>query len=288
MCDTTENSEVVALRVEDLTRSLDFSVMELCVLPSNLLEFGNVEEIVLAENEFTEIPAALFDLPRLKTCNLSHNLIVKIGKIGMLKKWKQLERLSLSYNSIFTIPEYIHCLSSLKTLDIEHNGIKELPSQLCSLQHLRSLNISHNLIEQLPNELPELKNLKYFIADENKLTSLPPYPETLKTRLQRVSLRNNPIKLPDATITRFRDNGISVQFGSSPSPQGKRKRGSVPNIETSTKPKSIRRSASSGTESTKDDISQLAPGQFCIYRQNTKRFFFFEGEGWFYSYTQQI
>ena len=256
----SKDPELVAIeqsfRVENLTRVLDFRKRSLSSLPTNLEEFQAVEEIVLAQNNFITIPSLLFKLSNLKSCNMESNQISEIkNKKSTFSKWKQLKYLNLANNLISEIPPSFKYLSSIKQLELEHNQLKQLPTEICSLKSLEILNISNNLIEGLPIEISNMINLRTLAADCNKIMSFPAFPEDLSNlHLSFVSVTNNPIKLPDTTLSRFLALGIRVHPDYKTTP-------ALSQTDVSGKRRSInlRRSNSHGNDKEVDEIISPNP-----------------------------
>ena len=72
--------------------TIDLSNMGLSELPDDLfLGFDNLENILLASNNFREIPQAVFRVPTLKKLDISNNLLHRIDRdIGNLTNLKTL------------------------------------------------------------------------------------------------------------------------------------------------------------------------------------------------------
>jgi len=107
--------------------SLNFSKREFTKVPSSLVEYANNLFILdLSSNRFTDFPAEIFQLTKLKTLKFESNYLKKIP--SEISKLTQLEHLSLANNYLLTLPKSIAQLSgTLKYLDISHNHVELLP-----------------------------------------------------------------------------------------------------------------------------------------------------------------
>eukprot|EP00043_Microstomoeca_roanoka_P013704 m.134654 g.134654 ORF g.134654 m.134654 type:complete len:1425 (+) comp15827_c0_seq2:79-4353(+) len=139
-------------------------------LPPEIAECVRLEEIDLAENNFTEFPEVLTLLPNLREINLSDNQITKLPR--SVKELKQLRTLNISRNALRDIHALTE-LESLVRLFANGNEIAELPCDIHKLQHLEVLRLARNKIIVLPIALCSLKQLKELILDNNLLTALP-------------------------------------------------------------------------------------------------------------------
>jgi len=247
------------LRVEDLTRMLDFSARDLTELPVNLKDFVHLEDLSLSNNYFDEIPDVLFQLPALSRINLEHNKIKSHDDLSFVK-WKQVTLLKLGYNLFEKIPSSVNFLQNLEIFELQHNKITSLPEEICLLQELTSLNVSHNSLVSLPQSLSELKSLKILQADVNQITSFPSYPSNHRT-LQRISLKHNPLALPSKSLSILEANGVTIILTSGSF--RKEKRTSLPDASTlsggdeSDEDRPIKRSSSEGSKIV-DDIVHSA------------------------------
>lgn len=105
-------------------------------------------------------------------------------------KCKNLESLSLTFNSLVTLPRVnkktwlpsviskpisrgIDELKSLKMLFLSNNLLTELPPEISSLENLVHLDISKNQISEIPTDTPFPKTLKSLKMSGNKLTKIP-------------------------------------------------------------------------------------------------------------------
>ena len=108
--------------------------------------------------------------------------------LGFLDK---LENLSLSQNSLETLPADIGNCSNLIRLDVSHNLLKAGLDTLnkCSTS-LKFLNISHNLLKKIPEQVFECSNLAELTANHIALIEISPSIGKL-VELRTLSLEGN-------------------------------------------------------------------------------------------------
>jgi Leucine-rich repeat (LRR) protein len=119
----------------------------------------------------TKLPQALKFLKFLKKLTLKYNQIMNLPEwIGELSS---LEQLNLNINNIATIPTSISSLTQLKELYLWKNELESLPESIGNLKNLKKLNLRLNQLRSLPNALGNLSNLRELDLHDNKLVSLP-------------------------------------------------------------------------------------------------------------------
>jgi len=128
---------------------------------------GNLRELNLSGNQFTQFPENVLNLTSLKY-------------------------LYLSGNKITSIPKDIWKLQSLHVLSVGGNLLTEVPESVGNLSQLQALILCDNLIEKLPATIARLINLKSMLLHKNRLRHLPRDIITLKN-LVELSLRENPL-----------------------------------------------------------------------------------------------
>lgn len=130
----------------------------------------------------------LFSITTLNHLQLSGfpsltSLSPDIGKLGSLLQ------LTLTHNSLATLPDEILGLTKLKHLDASHNKISSLPASLCSLHSLQTLILSHNALTD--ESFPSGDSTKSEGRKEGGLSNA-------FLSLQRIDLVGNKLtKLPD-------------------------------------------------------------------------------------------
>lgn len=111
--------------------------MKIEKIPKEFKIMKNLNEIVLRNNEITEISQELFEIVKLR-------------------------KLDLSYNYIVTIPIEISKLTNLKILNLENNQIYNFPKEMENLIKLKELYLQFNKIKKIIN----LTNLRKLTCDK--------------------------------------------------------------------------------------------------------------------------
>lgn len=116
------------------------------VLPSELFNLTELEELHLQGNRIEHLPTEIGQLTNLKDLKLSCNLLNKLpSSIGNLKN---LETLTIWMNNLIEVPPEIGLLQNLKGLDLSCNPLHKIPEELTMLTHLKKLYLTEmeNLI----------------------------------------------------------------------------------------------------------------------------------------------
>jgi len=147
-------------------------------------------ELHLDRNGLTELPAALWGCPSLKSVSLCANRLT-LGATRMpadmgafyeaadtypgaeMAAVAPLEMLDLGENRLGAMPP-VHLYSQLRELHVQQNGIRELPAdQLRPLRQLQTLDVSMNDVSSLPPELALLPVLQNLNIIGNPIRSIP-------------------------------------------------------------------------------------------------------------------
>lgn len=188
---------------------------------NKLTVFGNcceglnaLEELNLSSNCLESISETIGYLSALQRLQLRGNPGLKLlprnlQQLGSLITWDfsaceqkriakdvfgpllgNLRSLTLTHNSLSSLPVGIGKIKRLQELNVQYNLLLNFPPQLCELRELVVLNASKNKLEQLPEELGRLLSLESLCLSSNKLTALPPTIGLLSA-LRRLDLQNN-------------------------------------------------------------------------------------------------
>jgi Leucine-rich repeat (LRR) protein len=136
-------------------------------VPEEVWGKTNLQTLVLADNDLTEISERVGGLRDLRMLDLGHNRLREIpAGLG------ELEGLS----------DFLY---------LHDNELTTLPPTLRRLRRLRYLNISENAFEVLPEAVTEMSGLIELRVTDNRLTGLPPSISRL-VRLREQHVRNKP------------------------------------------------------------------------------------------------
>jgi Leucine-rich repeat (LRR) protein len=165
-------------RRSQLVDELDASRNHISVLPSALIRFTNLTNLILSSNNLTVIPYEIYsNATQLRSLVLSENEISVIPD-DMPHFLTELITLKLDDNRIEALPHTIHHMEKLRNLqlgsDYGGNFLASLPGTISSLTVLKELNVSYNRIQELPDTLFEENIwLEYINLSHNQLVHLP-------------------------------------------------------------------------------------------------------------------
>ncbi|BBH47753.1 NEL-type E3 ubiquitin ligase domain-containing protein [Pseudomonas sp. KU43P] len=156
-------------------RRMTLRGMDLSTLGSDFLNrFGNLVELDLRGNQLTAIPPGLENLSQLRLLDLSSNRIV-MDADGNRR---------------------LGALTHLQSLDLSFSQLGETPD-VSSLIHLRHLHLRATALAELPapNSLgwQSLADLR-----ENHIRQIREHVDSLRLRVQRLHLHDNPLDEPSA------------------------------------------------------------------------------------------
>ncbi len=157
---------------------------------------SRVVELDFSFKVLTKLPEALKFLKSLKRLTLKYNQILEIPDwIGELTS---LEYLNLNINNVPKLPNSFSNLHHLNELLLWKNELETLPEGIGNLTQLRKLNLRLNQIKKLPNTLTNLSNLVELDLHDNRLQILPESITLLKS-LEKLNLSWNILhELPDS------------------------------------------------------------------------------------------
>ena len=119
-----------------------FENCRLTTLPSNIVNFENIQSLDLWENHFTEIPEVVFSLSTLTKLDILDNHLQYIPhKIAELSN---LEELIPREKALRTLPQTIGLLTNLKRLELTSNRITQLPKGIGHCETLEEIDITQN------------------------------------------------------------------------------------------------------------------------------------------------
>lgn len=187
--------EAKSANPEDV-KIVNLSDLDLKEFPEVILNFKNVEKLILSNNLLSELPKKVWKLKNLKSVDLANNFID--NEHANFTKNKTIHTLNMQYNTITQIPKRINKLKSLEILLLGNNELTDLKNQhIKKNKSLKDLNIYHSYITGLPKKLYRFKALEVLDLYHNKLKNLPTDFQKL-TELKTLAISyNNFWKLPD-------------------------------------------------------------------------------------------
>lgn len=128
-----------ALQVHpDSVYRLDLSRASLKAVPTEILQFKNLQELNLSKNKLTDLPSN-FVFANIEVLNLTKNKFEIFPQV--ICKNTNLKQLFLGKNHISEIPECIGNLSELVIFDIWFNTISVIPDSITQLKKLKSFDL---------------------------------------------------------------------------------------------------------------------------------------------------
>ncbi|MHA1509776.1 MAG: leucine-rich repeat domain-containing protein, partial [Promethearchaeota archaeon] len=135
------------------------------------IEDCRVVELNFIFKGLTKLPNAISHLLNLRILSLRYNQITEIPE--WISNFHSLETLNLNINNINNLPKTLGSLQNLKELTLWKNELQKLPSSISSLKSLKILNLRLNQLNILPKKFGNLENLEELNLHDNKLTNLP-------------------------------------------------------------------------------------------------------------------
>ena len=149
-------------------RILDLGAHKLKSIPDEISRLSKLQVLKLDINELEILPESIFGLSNLEELNMSYcsgskQLVTKIPEsIINLKKLKKLNIGSMKKLSFEETIETISGISSLTELSISANSIKTIPDNIEKIQGIEYLDLSsnYNLVPEDTHKLRKISSLK--------------------------------------------------------------------------------------------------------------------------------
>ena len=172
-----------------LLRRLILSRNFLTVIPSNVKNLINLEELDVSFNQVQELPTEICTLANLKILILEGNLITALPNPSQWGLMTSLQVLNLSSNrvrccqqffpiliflptiQITTLTDDFTQLRSLTSLSMGQNGLVTIPPQVYRLSWLKNLDVSGNSLNLSSTEKPSAVPTTYNIQQISLLSS---------------------------------------------------------------------------------------------------------------------
>jgi Leucine-rich repeat (LRR) protein len=200
-------------------------------VPEWVWERTDLETLVLAENELSEVSCQIGRLKNLRMLDLGHNRLTRVpdslaGLDGLtdflylhdnqltslppsLARLTKLRYLNVSENAFEVLPESIFCMTSLIELRASDNRLASLPDSVGRLARLRELHLRNNQLTSLPESIGTLEELRQIDLRGNPLTDLPAAMAALP-RLEKLDLRWVHTLPPPAWLADLEARGCAV------------------------------------------------------------------------------
>lgn len=142
-------------------------------IPSTINLVKNLESLYLSYNKLDSLPAALFNLPKLRYLDLGNNTISSIPE--NVELLQNLQHFDITGNKVEVLPDQLFKCTKLKVLCVGNNSITVLPELIGELTELVQLDVKGNCLAHLPNKLGQCRQLhkSLFIVEDHLLDTLP-------------------------------------------------------------------------------------------------------------------
>jgi Leucine-rich repeat (LRR) protein len=194
------NLRMMALMPEPSARHLDLWKKGLARVPDWVWEQSELETLVLADNQLSDVSEQIGRLRKLRMLDLGHNRLTRLP--DTLADLDGLtDFLYLHDNRLTSLPPSLDRLRKLRYLNISENAFDVLPECICGMASLVELRASDTGLTSLPDSVGRLSQLRELHLRNNWLTSLPESVGTLR-ELRQIDLRGNPLTdLPASLAT---------------------------------------------------------------------------------------
>ena len=173
-------------------KELDLSGEELTMLPAEIGQLEQLQNLHISENELTALPTEIGQLKQLRVLYAYDNHLTTLP--AEISELAQLAELWIGGNQLTTLPSELFQLSQLRELRIGGNQLNKLPATISQLNQLEILDASGNQLSMLPIELGQLMKLIELEVDDNQLIKLPAELGLLE-RLQILGVSNNQLSV---------------------------------------------------------------------------------------------
>jgi hypothetical protein len=143
----------------------------LTAFPLEILSLADSLEVLdLSNNQLSELPEALTQLPKLKILFASNNRFTVLPEV--LGRCEQLEMVGFKSNHITHVPDNA-LPPQLRWLILTDNQITTLPNTLGERPRLQKLALAGNRLTTLPLTMAKLSHLELIRISANQLTECP-------------------------------------------------------------------------------------------------------------------
>ena len=168
-----QNLSRFPLEVWDLynLRRLSIENNGISVIPPDIENVQQLEDLVLRENQIVLLPSQIGTLYKLQRLDASFNLITSLPP--ELQGCTSLKELYLDSCRLSTFDLVITKLPVIEKISLNSNSIHELPHSLIGLTRLAVLNMLHNALKEVNPNLYVMTSLTECSMIGNLVTSPP-------------------------------------------------------------------------------------------------------------------
>jgi Leucine-rich repeat (LRR) protein len=121
-------------------------------VPESVWEQIDLETLVLADNDLSEVSSRIGQLKKLRMLDLGHNQLTSapdaLGELDGLTDF-----LYLHDNRLASLPHSMERLRKLRYLNISENSFEAWPDCVCAMSSLIELRASDNRLISLPDSI---------------------------------------------------------------------------------------------------------------------------------------
>jgi len=181
---------------------LEISSSVLAKLPPGAFDnLPNLINLVLRNNQLTEVPFSIGCLQKLRFLDVSSNRLTTVP--DAVNQCVELTSLNLRGNQLATLPSLGQGkLGKLSVLDVSNNQLSEFPEDLTclSLGGLSELHAQNNAMTGVPESIKNLHALKVINMENNAVTRIPPE-LSLCVKLKELNFKGN--RLEDRRLSKM-------------------------------------------------------------------------------------
>lgn len=177
------------------TANLNLRRQRLGRVPESVWEEVDLETLVMADNDLTEVTAKIGPLKRLRMLDLGHNALQSVPEsLGDLEALSDF--LYLHDNRLSSLPPSLARLKRLRYLNISQNAFETPPECVCGMNGLIELRASDNPLATVPDSIRQLTALRELHLRNTNLKALP---AAIAGLVEQIDLRGTPLEhLPQA------------------------------------------------------------------------------------------
>lgn len=165
-------------------------------VPKWVWDRTELETLVLADNDLSEISDQIGSFKKLRMLDLGHNKLTSLPD-SLADLTGLTDFLYLHDNQLASLPPGLGRLTRLRYMN--ENAFEAFPECVCSMASLIELRASGNRLTSVPESIGRLSGLRELYLRNNRLTSLPESITGLR-ELRQLDLRSNPLMHLPTTI----------------------------------------------------------------------------------------